>query len=1052
MSTKRRKTGGKLPPMDPFDLEGSDPELLTSGRIPDPQPEHTPFFRWLARVLTAVETRLRARGDRTVRGGIIASWVALALIGVFLLFGPIINKPLDFDDVIDSAELSEVDWVARDAAIDYVVDRDDDGAFVAEVSETYTADFVNGPESRVEREIVTEFRGHDVEFELVEATIDGVAAETTIDAQPTTTTIRLARADGADFSGTPEIRVSYVLHHLVSSEVDEATDRPIDELSWPLFAPTWPQATKGIEVSLTLAPEVNDALVRAPKAYVGWLLLSETVWLTPEAETAAGVRYAFTNDDTLPPNADVWIDASFAPGTFEQPPQTTLFWVQTYGPLIPLVLLGILLLFALAARRIVWADSAGEPWYLPRSTPPEESPGLVAQFLDRPRHAELVDALARVPRTRRGEPDARLTEKRTSWLSAVARAGRRAGRAGNFPPVWRRSSRWSKDDLVVEEKLRWVPDSYVRDTFRCAPIALTLLQWGILRQLSEQVILTVVWWPFAFVVISTALALATLWVVQRPRPLTRSGALLMQQLRGIDAYAQATRLRDRGPVDDPLLPYALLFERPRRAGRAAAALAGQEAGDPHLGRGWRTEHFVSIPALLALAASIALFAGAVVTAATQPAPYMHSLDHISRFSDLPGTSLTQIEGFEIEATLERDAERRASLRVVEHHTVGFADGGRVPQFVREWPSTRLGQPLGTAVDAVRIDGDEVPFREIPQPQSLAVVTQLEEVLSGSHDVEIEYTLSTPVVDAVTDPETTQQLRWTALYTFWDDTFYTNPSNPFDGDAPVRPISLQLTVAPDLVDAIRGGGWIDSDMDRDRIPFESGNWYEPWEMEFRTYSDDSQAYDLRIGSERVDEDGALVVRLAVDEVESRPGDAEGEGPPYTIDPDVNAWLTKYDLGRTNDLGVRIDFAEGTFSGVDDEAFERYQTAYHLPYGLVLGLAGLITVASVGTMVMAVRSRRGASASLATIAFAAIPIATVAQCVAFGWAVMSMPGSDSRGIAAFLLGGVMLVAVTAQAVLVAKARPTPPRASTGAQARAQAAARSRTSQRAARSKRQ
>ena len=1025
MAAKRGKTGGKLPPMDPFDIDGSDPELLNSGRIPDPQPEHTPFFRWLARVLTAIETRLRARGDRSVRGGIVASWVAIGLIGLFLLFGPIINKPLDFDDVIDSAELSEVDWVARDAVIDYVVDRDEAGAFAAEVTERYTADFVNGPEARVEREIVTEFRGHDVEFELREATIDGVAAEVSVDVQPTTTTVRLTRADGVDFSGTPEIRISYALHHLISSEIDEATDRPIDELSWPLFAPTWPQATKGIEVSLTLAPEVNEALVRPPQAYIGWLLLSETVWLSPEAETAAGVRYAVTNDDTLPPNADVWIDASFAPGTFEQPPKTTLFWVQTYGPLVPLVLLAVLLLFALAARRIVWADSAGEPWYLPRSSPPDDvSPDLAARFLDRPRHAELVDALAAVPRTRRGVADARLTDQRKRWLSAVARAGRRLGRAGNFPTVWRRASRWSASDAVVEQKLRWVPDSYVRDTFRCAPVAITLLQWGILRQLSEQVILSIVWWPFAFVVVSTGLAIATLWAVQRPRPLTRDGALLMQQLRGIDVFARATRLRDRGPVDDPLLPYAILFERPRRAGRAVAAQAAREAGDPYLGRGWRSEHFVSIPSLLALAASIAILAGAIVTAATQPTPYMNDADHISRFGDLPGTSLTQVEGFEIDATLDRDEQGAATLRVTERNSVQFADGGRVPQFVREWPSTRLGQPLGTAVEAVRIDGEDVPFREIPQSESLAVVTQLEEVLSGLHEVEIDYSLSSPVVDAVGEPDTTQQLRWSALYSFWDDTYYTNPSNPFDGDAPVRPISIQLTVAPDLVSEIRTGGWIDSDSDRDRIAHESGNWYGPWEVETRTYSEDGQAYDLRIGSEATDETGALVARIAVDEVESRAGDPDGEGPPYRVDPDVNSWLTKYDLGLTSDLGVRLDFAEGTFSGVDAGAYERYRTAYHLPYGLVLGLAGLLTLASLGVMAVVARSKRGASASLATVSFAAIPVAALGQIVLFGWAVMSMAGSDSRGIAAFILGGVMLVAVTAQAILVAKTRPDRP----------------------------
>lgn len=116
--------GGPRGP-DFFDLAGSDPELLNSGAIPDPQPGHTPLFRWLAQVLTAIEARLRARGAAPVRGLIRFFWIFVAAVGVFLLVGPVVNKPADFDQIIASSKVADVDWVARDARIDYSVERDD---------------------------------------------------------------------------------------------------------------------------------------------------------------------------------------------------------------------------------------------------------------------------------------------------------------------------------------------------------------------------------------------------------------------------------------------------------------------------------------------------------------------------------------------------------------------------------------------------------------------------------------------------------------------------------------------------------------------------------------------------------------------------------------------------------------------------------------------------------------------------------------------------------------------------------------------------------------
>ncbi|MFT4232271.1 MAG: DUF2207 domain-containing protein [Leucobacter sp.] len=1038
MSRRREQgppEGDSLPAPDFFDLAGSDPELLNSGRIPDPQPGHTPLFRWLARVLTAVEARLRARGDASVRIVIKSFWLLVMGVGVFLLVGPIINKPLDLDDVLDSAKVSKVDWIATDATVDYSVSRTADRDFVAEVSERYTANFTNGPVSSVERKFVTEFAGHDTGFEVRSANIDGVPAEVEVDRGATVTRVSVSRADGEKLEGEREIELDYAMRDLATLEQDEATGRDVDRWSWPVLGPSWPQATKGIEVSLTLPAELDDALVRKPRAYVGWLLISGTAWLEPEGDSSDGVRYAFSNDDTLPPYPDLVIDTTFESGTFAEPPTTTLFWWQTWGPLLPLALLAAMLLFALAARRVVWADSAGEPWYPARSDPPKGlAPQEAAQLLDRPRHAELIAALTGAggpakptgKKRAKGQGSGSGSTARERWLGVVARAGMRAGRIGNFPGVLVTRSRWAGADAPVANGLRWVPDSYVRDTFLYGSIAIALLQWGLLRQLSEHVILLVVWWPALFVLASTVVALLILWAVRRPRPLTHDGALMVQQLKGIDAYARATRLIDRGPVDQPLLPYAALFESPRRAGRKIAEHAGREAGDPQLGRGWRTEHFVSLPAILAFTAAAAVLAGSIVTVSTRPSPYAEEEFLTWPGSGPGGTIWSQIEGFDIEGTLEQDEHGGGRLSVVEHDTVRFTPGGSsVPQLAREWPRLRLGQDLGLEVESVRVDGEPVPFHMIPGPQSVAMATRMSDVLEGVHEVEIEYSLGAPVVDAADGPDSIQQLRWTAWYRFWEDTYYVDASDSFGGSVPVRPIRLRLTVAPAIVEQIRSGGWIgyDHDRDRERIPYESGDWYRDWEYEHRVYigeeSDGPTPYDLRIGSKRKLDDGSLEVAIDADAVESRKAEDPSEerpAEPWEVSERINASLEQYELDLNGDLGAVLNFAPGTFADVDPDGYERYRVAYRLPYRLVLGLAAVVIASSIGVLAFAVRVRRRASASLQLIAYGAVPLAAIAQCVLFGWAVMSMPGGNSEGWAAILVGAVMIAAVAAQVIAV------------------------------------
>lgn len=1022
-----------------FDIPGSDPALLTSGRIPDPQPEHTVLFQWLAEQLTTLEAFLRARGGKPLRVVIRLFWGLLAAIGLFLLVGPVINKPMDFDDVIAGSKIEDVDWAAQNASFDYDVSRADDGTFATTVREKFSAHFFNGPEPTIRRSIITEVHGHDTEFKLVSATIDGKSATVTEKHRATTTDVTLQLASGEQFSGVHDIELNYELHNLVKSAADQGDGATVDDWQWPIFAPSWTQATSGLEVSITLPRDIDDELVRAPYATLGWLLVSGSVWLTPDAETDEWVRYAFDNDDNLPPNSDVWIKFVFNAGTFEQPPKTTLFWVQTWGPLIPLALLAALMLFALAARKIVWADSAGKPWYLARSEPPSDlSPGLAADLLGKPRHAELVAALAGVDRasigrgrknpgkfrTLRWDDSSRDQADRATWLEQVARVGRRAGRIGSLPSVSAVVASWNLVEEPVGQKLRWKPDSYVRDTFIFAPLALSLIQFGILRQLSQQYILLIVWWPFAFVAASTIIAGIAIWAVYRPRPLTPTGARAVQQLKGINVWARGTRLLERGPVDDPLLPYAVLFEHPRRAGDAVADHAIREAGDRELTRGWSTEHFLSMPSILGFLAALVMLVGAILLPSTQPPPYAHGEFLTCPSSESSGAMWTQIEGFEIEAELQRDADGGAKLEVVERMSVGFeAGGGSVPQFEREWPRTRLGQDLGLEVSSIRIDGDEVPFDVADGQRTSKVTTRLTNVLEGDKQVEVRYTLTNPVVEAAGGKGTQQQMRWTAMLWFWDDLFYAEPSDTAKDRVNVRPIRVQLAIAPDLVGEVVSGGWIGHG-DADSEPFEYGSGFTDWAHEgtMYIYPDEEKElgtavlHDLRTGHETVREDGALVVTLDADAVESRTGEIYGEDgliPPgeYTVDAELNSTLGQHELGLQGDFGVVVNFTDGTFTDVKPGAYQVYRMSYQTPLGAVIVLTLVGLVAAGASFVLSLTRRSGGASALLT-AFGTVPLIAIVQTIVFWWVFGPMPGDDPK-IPGFMIAGVLMwVVVIAQ----------------------------------------
>mgnify|MGYP006333397877 FL=1 len=73
----------------------------------------TPLYRFLASGLLALEAWLQSHGGQGLRWSIRVFWAFLTAIGLLLLIGPVINKPLSFDDITSSTDDVADTWIAR---------------------------------------------------------------------------------------------------------------------------------------------------------------------------------------------------------------------------------------------------------------------------------------------------------------------------------------------------------------------------------------------------------------------------------------------------------------------------------------------------------------------------------------------------------------------------------------------------------------------------------------------------------------------------------------------------------------------------------------------------------------------------------------------------------------------------------------------------------------------------------------------------------------------------------------------------------------------------
>lgn len=516
----------------------------------------------------------------------------------------------------------------------------------------------------------------------------------------------------------------------------------------------------------------------------------------------------------------------------------------------------------------------------------------------------------------------------------------------------------------------------------------------------------------AFVLLSSVIALVVLAIALTSRPLTRKGALIKQHLRGIGVYAERTRMLARGPLREDALAYAVLLAPPREAGRSVVALIDQELGEDS-SRGWRSRSFLGGGRIGLRMLALLVVAGAIASVALLPTPFPRSFDYATYSADVPGATFTKVESLDAVAELTRSDDGSARLAVTERLDVTFDDeGSRAPQFAQQWPREIDGQDLGLSVQDVRVDGSSTPFGTRPDGDTLLLVTRLTDVLSGAHEVEVDYVLGSAAVAAApvsggsaggsgsgsgsglpgaSNPGAdVDAVRWAALLEGWE-----YDSNWGD-DPGLDPLRLELRVPETLAAEAVAGGWITRDTDTSDEPSQWAEDVVPFgavDSELEPSADSTAVADgVR----------SYVLDLRQD------GDA---GWPFEL--------------TTDDLAARLDFPAGTFTGPDPSALAATRTAAVLPVAVVAAFGGLALLLGLGGLLLRRRHRESLSTSgigRDLVRWLA-PALGVAAIILFIWMTIDMP-DDRPEFAPLALSALAAAAGTTLALVATRGpRPTP-----------------------------
>ncbi|MCR2763312.1 hypothetical protein NQ152_07270 [Microbacterium sp. zg.B48] len=953
---RRRKKKQTDPAAAP---EGTlEADELDSAAIPPPEavpienPRPTPLYAALSALLVRLEGWVRSHGSVRIRTVTIAFWAVVAATGAFLLLGPVLNKPLSLEDITSSASTATDTWIARSFAAEYTLLRDDHGRMRMEVVERIEAHFPDDvAESGVERVIASQFQGHDLALQITGARWGGAEIPVTVTRGATSATVGMDT--GQTLTGDHDVELRYTLFDVAYPAVDDSTQLQEEVLDWNVFGPAWPHAVGHSALTVTLAPDLVDDFSRQPSGGIAWSILSDSATLTPDSQTPDAVTYTLENDQRMPPHAQFWFTFRFAPGTFLMPPESALYWLQVIGPFVPLVMLSVAVLFSLAARAVAWGDARGRAWFVAQYSPQKDVSAALAARISR---AVLVAPLAAAVERFQGNPGDPAARR------ALVRETSRAGRLGNVPSAWTKyltAPAWREQ---FTRGLRRVPRGFVRDSFLSAAVALTVLQWGLVRQLSYQFALSVYWWPVAIVCLTTVLAAAIAVLALTALPLTHRGALAREHLLGLELYLDQTASGERTSLRDPLLPYTVLFSPPRRARRLLHRLLAEEG----IARQVRDDpEFITGPRLVVRAAAILSVAAALALNAWVPASSARPDDDAVYSGDFAGDYGMFVNVYETDATLIPEGER-VRMEVSERLQVVVGSNYRdVPQVLRQWQDKVDGHDTRLTITSVTIDGAAVPFDQ-GRVQGMALLqTRIPDEWPGEHEVIIRYEMDDVIGAAYLDGGWHDQLRWTALNPGWKYGW-----SGVEDD--VERIDLTLRMPARFAEAMTGAsGWLD---------------HAPWDegVAVREFGAPESAADT------------VVYRAE-------------------LQPDDDGWWSD-----SSYLGARMLFPDGTFADANRAEWMLHVLADATVVIIPVTFAMIAVAAAIIGLVLAFRAPRRVEGGLwRDVVRWLPPWLSAAQVLTLFWATEDLGGDEP--IFVLLVACLLVSAIMSFGVLMATRRP-------------------------------
>jgi F0F1-type ATP synthase membrane subunit c/vacuolar-type H+-ATPase subunit K len=277
--------------------------------------------------------------------------------------------------------------------------------------------------------------------------------------------------------------------------------------------------------------------------------------------------------------------------------------------------------------------------------------------------------------------------------------------------------------------------------------------------------------------------------------------------------------------------------------------------------------------------------------------------------------------------------------------------------VHQWPVSRDGHDLDFQVTSVRIDGRAAPYVTERENDTLLLRTTLAEVLTGTLDVQLDYTVETAATAAEQDGKLVDRVRWVALLEGWKYGFTWGDADEFD------PFRIELRVSEELAELATAGGWISQDT-------KSAERASDWE-------------DSVVPFGSVAPENSRELTKSADGILS-----------HSLEPKPNK-LGAWPLYLTiDDLGTSMDFPVGTFTEPDPDALRWSQFVATIPVISVITLAALaFGIAAAGAHQGLARRRRVFEKGLLRdLVWWLAPAAALATTILFVWITGDMPAYD------------------------------------------------------------